>query len=437
MDAYVLCKIFKKSGSGLKNGAQYGAPFNEEDWNDDAEDGLFAAAPVLPSYQNSLVAACMLVPGCTCSVFLSEAGPSNAVPSADEVPQPLQDDSDLDSLSANFMEYITLLSIENNENENFNNFNHEKNIEAESCLDGYEIYNGLGDLTNLAELGDGGFYFSNSQKASFAPNSMPCVDDVAFLELNDLEHTLKYPAQASGSESFLTDSLFASDNCDDVTFLELNDLDHPLTYPAEDSGSESIKDLMFMGTILMCFQKENDIRESANPVSNASSFNLDHSSCKQPEEGSTIVVQDQKRGEKERKSYLRLQHLLESIPAPPASAAGHFAPTSGLRDPRRLLCSLLMVAPPHTCQGRVAVFTKLGRILTARMLSLLENEETNSQFDALIEDRIGKGGKQKCRFVGKLGQQNHSPLVIIERPPSAVLRFLKADPTSIGFEKGT
>ncbi|KAI3716818.1 hypothetical protein L1987_67989 [Smallanthus sonchifolius] len=34
-DTYVLCRIFEKSGSGPKNGEQYGAPFNEEEWDDD------------------------------------------------------------------------------------------------------------------------------------------------------------------------------------------------------------------------------------------------------------------------------------------------------------------------------------------------------------------------------------------------------------------
>lgn len=34
-DKFVLCKIFEKSGSGPKNGAQYGAPFNEEEWDHD------------------------------------------------------------------------------------------------------------------------------------------------------------------------------------------------------------------------------------------------------------------------------------------------------------------------------------------------------------------------------------------------------------------
>ncbi|TXG49415.1 hypothetical protein EZV62_025290 [Acer yangbiense] len=34
-DAFVLCRIFQKSGSGPKNGEQYGAPFIEEEWDDD------------------------------------------------------------------------------------------------------------------------------------------------------------------------------------------------------------------------------------------------------------------------------------------------------------------------------------------------------------------------------------------------------------------
>ncbi|CAN6476785.1 unnamed protein product [Victoria cruziana] len=34
-DAYVICRIFQKSGPGPKNGEQYGAPFIEEEWEDD------------------------------------------------------------------------------------------------------------------------------------------------------------------------------------------------------------------------------------------------------------------------------------------------------------------------------------------------------------------------------------------------------------------
>jgi len=35
--SFVVCRIFQKSGSGPQNGAQYGAPFVEEEW-EEAED---------------------------------------------------------------------------------------------------------------------------------------------------------------------------------------------------------------------------------------------------------------------------------------------------------------------------------------------------------------------------------------------------------------
>lgn len=46
LDACVLCKIFQKSGPGPKIGAQYGAPFNEEDWNDASN---VECSPCVPS----------------------------------------------------------------------------------------------------------------------------------------------------------------------------------------------------------------------------------------------------------------------------------------------------------------------------------------------------------------------------------------------------
>ncbi|XP_022750947.1 NAC domain-containing protein 82-like [Durio zibethinus] len=39
-DTYVLCVVFKKDGMGPRNGAQYGAPFKEEDWSDDEDKNL-------------------------------------------------------------------------------------------------------------------------------------------------------------------------------------------------------------------------------------------------------------------------------------------------------------------------------------------------------------------------------------------------------------
>ncbi|PKU70868.1 NAC domain-containing protein 78 [Dendrobium catenatum] len=37
-DGYVVCRIFQKSGPGPQNGAQYGAPFMEEEWEMEEED---------------------------------------------------------------------------------------------------------------------------------------------------------------------------------------------------------------------------------------------------------------------------------------------------------------------------------------------------------------------------------------------------------------
>ncbi|KAG6469010.1 hypothetical protein ZIOFF_073707 [Zingiber officinale] len=33
-DAYVVCRVFQKNGAGPQNGAQYGAPFVEEEWEE-------------------------------------------------------------------------------------------------------------------------------------------------------------------------------------------------------------------------------------------------------------------------------------------------------------------------------------------------------------------------------------------------------------------
>ncbi|XP_074578503.1 NAC domain-containing protein 53-like isoform X1 [Curcuma longa] len=55
-DAYVLCKIFQKSGPGPKVGEQYGAPFNEADWEDDFAVDLSSfprvSSPSLKTFDN-------------------------------------------------------------------------------------------------------------------------------------------------------------------------------------------------------------------------------------------------------------------------------------------------------------------------------------------------------------------------------------------------
>ncbi|XP_077249808.1 NAC domain-containing protein 72-like isoform X2 [Tasmannia lanceolata] len=53
-DAYVLCKIFQKSGPGPKNGEQHGAPFKEEEWEDDMGDDSLIPFPLVGPRSPSL-----------------------------------------------------------------------------------------------------------------------------------------------------------------------------------------------------------------------------------------------------------------------------------------------------------------------------------------------------------------------------------------------
>ncbi|WVZ65420.1 hypothetical protein U9M48_014785 [Paspalum notatum var. saurae] len=48
-ESYALYKLFQKSGAGPKNGEQYGAPFREEDWLDDDEEGVAVDAAANPA----------------------------------------------------------------------------------------------------------------------------------------------------------------------------------------------------------------------------------------------------------------------------------------------------------------------------------------------------------------------------------------------------
>ncbi|KAJ8439263.1 hypothetical protein Cgig2_030198 [Carnegiea gigantea] len=42
-ETYVICKVYKKSGLGPKNGEQYGAPFVEEEWGSDNDESIGTA----------------------------------------------------------------------------------------------------------------------------------------------------------------------------------------------------------------------------------------------------------------------------------------------------------------------------------------------------------------------------------------------------------
>lgn len=93
-DSYVLCMIFQKDGLGPRNGAQYGAPFKEEDWLSDEEDNCVEAPNMsllnllLPTHKND-IASSSHVSASKCIEFSSESSISDVAPPTCELPQPV------------------------------------------------------------------------------------------------------------------------------------------------------------------------------------------------------------------------------------------------------------------------------------------------------------------------------------------------------------
>ncbi|CAI9293006.1 unnamed protein product [Lactuca saligna] len=52
-EAYVICRVFEKTGLGPKNGAQYGAPFDDDDDDDDDDDTSLMMVGVLVNPNNT------------------------------------------------------------------------------------------------------------------------------------------------------------------------------------------------------------------------------------------------------------------------------------------------------------------------------------------------------------------------------------------------
>ncbi|CAI0555285.1 unnamed protein product [Linum tenue] len=212
-DSYVLSVIFKKDGPGPKNGAQYGAPFKEEDWeledNDEEEvndigAALWAGGSTTPPSKGLSVDPVSSVPEGSCvvsplsclstekanayeapvtpgTVNATTEGVSQALAPVHEaqlvVPEePLEsalissigvpeagngeyDDDDVLAMLANFSEEApyTLDDFQNTEMINNPNqvgviSNPDQAVALPSCpaLDGNEIYRNLGDIGNLA-----------------------------------------------------------------------------------------------------------------------------------------------------------------------------------------------------------------------------------------------------------------------------------------------
>ncbi|KAK7282335.1 hypothetical protein RIF29_11017 [Crotalaria pallida] len=211
-ESYVICKVFQKEGPGPRNGAQYGRPFNEEDWDEEGEIGCVESLPLatpsapapLPLTTCHSSAAIDMHPSTSECVGLTPVScPSGLTSSCSTPPSALpcssnQAEDDILLLLDSFKEDNTLALNENNRIEEVDNAGLANNADDKLYLDPNEIFEGLGDLDSLVELGDGHDFsrgdedeYNNTNKILPTGDIFGCCNDPSdFLELTDLEAPL-------------------------------------------------------------------------------------------------------------------------------------------------------------------------------------------------------------------------------------------------------
>ncbi|XP_050206719.1 NAC domain-containing protein 82-like [Mercurialis annua] len=195
-DSYVLCSIFKKDGPGPKNGAQYGAPFREEDWDEDDDDGEedvvtvgeAAVASAIDTtigvnhYSNVATTSSHVAETeressllCGSGTYVSEvnAGEVDAADYCFASEDPLNED-DVTAMLAHFTEENTGINgLDGQVMNGLNGLGGEVEQVGNAVVDGSDIYDDLGDLGSMFGFG--------AHDVSFS------MDNGQFLELMDLE----------------------------------------------------------------------------------------------------------------------------------------------------------------------------------------------------------------------------------------------------------
>ncbi|KAF5743498.1 hypothetical protein HS088_TW08G00082 [Tripterygium wilfordii] len=285
--AYVVCVVFQKDGLGPRNGAQYGAPFREEDWSDDEEEVNIGGAvspgetstPALslPFNQNSSIATsshglesmftgpsyvpcppivchsdCEMLPPITgdsmvlmesesqCIGSLSAPRLTGGASSGYEMLSPLSGSNMVlaESVQPGDDEILSLLASFAGQNDLFFNENdYEKLdccndtgiVEAALCSEGIDIYNGLADLINFegpSSIGYGNF-FSDYETGFPAPRS----NEEPYVELIDLDRSFGATESESGNLGSLNGQSCHGYDISaaggEESYLELLDLDTP------------------------------------------------------------------------------------------------------------------------------------------------------------------------------------------------------------------
>ncbi|XP_058089748.1 NAC domain-containing protein 82-like [Magnolia sinica] len=239
-DAFVLCKIFKKSGPGPKNGEQHGAPFREEDWDDDAANNSSLSLPLAGSSspspgsadgQNMVMTNCATEAGIGCD-SLMEPHPRLSPVVGEEDPSLLE--------YFNVNELLSKLSDKDiDASASHGSHTAEKLDQSIPCgtvavertdpLNNDEIFNGLDDITSHAELNMINKLYTSNVEDEHVLHQMPLnVGDSSYLELNDLQ----FPIEDDFSEFGKSNDLFAHSNPLDTPASGIDDLSSNLEHQA-------------------------------------------------------------------------------------------------------------------------------------------------------------------------------------------------------------
>ncbi|KAL6543411.1 hypothetical protein OROHE_010033 [Orobanche hederae] len=190
-DAYVLCKIFKKNGPGPKNGAQYGAPFNEAEWADDEGDqsheiSLASHGPSTTLLQTEEQCCAPVTdfsaPGKRPGLPLIEGQSTSSGHPTSEVFVDATDD-EMVRLLAPFTDGNMMLYHENGVNQD-DLSGKGKNVLP--CSDEYDIYVGLGDINSSSRMDEDVHGFWTMQTDEYSLKNKLLLDNSSYIELDDL-----------------------------------------------------------------------------------------------------------------------------------------------------------------------------------------------------------------------------------------------------------
>ncbi|KAL5993002.1 hypothetical protein ACLOJK_013922 [Asimina triloba] len=280
-DAFVLCKIFEKSGPGPKNGEERGAPFREEDWeDDDAETNSSLLLPLIGSSSLSSGSANITATNCRYNTHTQSGDLLQPLPQSHPV---VCEEDPLMQECVNVDELLAALSDNDDDalasNENCCGEEPEPAIPTKDTFNNDEIFDDLGDIVNHTEL-----YLSTNFSGEDVSNPMHL--DGYYLELDDLRLPefgicdSAAPLKAANISNHMVD--------DPISSVGNQAAAHDLDVPAVQVVSEVAND--FVPQTLLAGEQH----EFPLPSTHVSNGGL---------------------------LYSELQHLLASIPAKPASAA--------------------------------------------------------------------------------------------------------------------